>query len=119
MESMRYALILSLFACPVIGGCSGQPEPTTARATLAKPISSEDTGKSKAAVMTRYEFSLAVMGKTPDEVITAVGKPDRTSESEGRVVWYYTNRSTHPLTGQTDSSTQVWFKGGVVVDVVF
>lgn len=54
-----------------------------------------------------------------NDVIAAVGQPDRKGESEGRPVWYYTNRSIHPVTGDIDLSTQVWFKDGVVVDVRF
>lgn len=118
---MRYTLVLSLFACPIIADCSSSHEPERPRsgALPAAAKSSDGTGKSKAAVMTRYEFSLAVMGKIPDEVLAAVGKPDRASESVGRSVWYYTNRSTRPSTGQIDPSTEVWFKDGVVLDVKF
>jgi hypothetical protein len=115
--------MLSLFVCAASAGCSGQQGPTDRRPSPDTPVSSDVTGKAagkaKAALMTRYEFSLAVMGKTPDGVIAAVGEPDRRSESEGRQVWSYTKRSTHPLTGEVDPSVQVLFKGGVVVDVSF
>jgi hypothetical protein len=113
---MRYILIPFLFAFPIFTGCSGSAEPTSTPSTHRTPINS---GEIKTGVMTRYEFSLAVMGKTPDEVTAVVGKPDRTSESEGRTIWHYSKRSKHPLTDEIDPSVQVAFKGGVVVDVLF
>jgi hypothetical protein len=113
---MRYTVIPFLFAFPITNGCSGPAEPTPAPSTQATPVNS---GEIKTGLLTRYEFSLAVKGKTPEEVTAIVGKPDRTSESEGQTIWHYSKRSKHPLTDETDPSVQVVFKGGVVVDVLF
>lgn len=64
-------------------------------------------------VYTRDEFRKLVVGKTPDEVIAAVGKPDDTSES-GSVSWTYMYRTKDPITGKTDVSAIVVFEDGRV-----
>lgn len=66
---------------------------------------------------TRAEFTKLVVGKTQAEVIQAVGKPDSTSESGGRVWWYYSNTTTDPITGKTDQSIQLVFEDGKVSEV--
>ena len=113
MEAMRPALILFLFACSTLTGCSDRPGATSGQSTPA------NSSEPKNAAVTRYEFSLAVMGRMPDEVTAAIGKPERTSESEGRTIWHYSKRTLHPQTGEIDPSVQVVFKNGVVVDVLF
>ncbi len=100
-----------LVTVPFVFGCSGSP--TSTQAPLI------NSGKSKASIMTRYEFSLAVVGKTMDQVIAAVGRPEKTSESEGRTIWDYSNRTSHPVTGEIDPLAQVIFKDGLVTDALF
>jgi outer membrane protein assembly factor BamE (lipoprotein component of BamABCDE complex) len=58
---------------------------------------------------TRAEFRELLVGKTPDEVIAAVGKPDDTAEIGGQKVWYYSDRSADPVTGKPDVLANVWF----------
>jgi hypothetical protein len=69
-------------------------------------------------VWTRDEFRAAVMGKTPEEVIAAVGRPDGTDDApDGRpLVWYYWDRVMNPATGDTDSGI-LDFEGGRVAGV--
>lgn len=85
------ALVLSLAGC-------GKAPPAPPAVQPAKPDP-----------VTREEFKKAVEGKTPDEVVEAVGKPDQTSESGGRKYWYYDRRTTDPTTGKTDARAQVVF----------
>lgn len=66
--------------------------------------------------MTRDEFRKAVVGKTPDEVIATVGRPDRTDDLGG-IAWYYRDRTRDPVSLKTDSSAQVVFENGRVVRV--
>jgi hypothetical protein len=68
-------------------------------------------------VYTRAEFRVLVLGKTPDEVIKAVGNPDRTSESGVAVFWYYDARTTNPATSRTDSKAQLVVRDGKVAEV--
>lgn len=67
--------------------------------------------------ISREEFRKRVMGKTPDEVIAVIGKPDRTADDGPTVYWYYKNRSFDPVTNRTDETTQVCFRRGVVDSV--
>jgi hypothetical protein len=49
--------------------------------------------------MTREAFEAAVKGKTRDEVIQAVGRPDTTRDGDaGSVMWFYNNRTIDPIT---------------------
>lgn len=69
-------------------------------------------------VYTREEFKTLVMGKTPEEVIAAVGQPDSTQERPDgtQTTWHYDNRVTNPAT--TKPSTGILeFKDGKVVEV--
>jgi outer membrane protein assembly factor BamE (lipoprotein component of BamABCDE complex) len=86
---------------------------------LDKPTAPGGQAATPTVVPTREEFRAKVMGKTPDEVITAVGKPDSTQESGGNQNWYYEKRSRDPITGNVDRSAQVVFEGGRVVRVNF
>jgi outer membrane protein assembly factor BamE (lipoprotein component of BamABCDE complex) len=67
--------------------------------------------------MSREAFRTAVEGKTPDEVIKAVGKPDSTQDIGGDPTWYYRNRTTDPATGAVDDKAQVEFRDGRVAGV--
>lgn len=87
-------LLLSLACCcPNVG-----PQPTE-----PKPIS-------------RTEFSKLIVGKTPNEVIAAVGKPDTTQSSSdgGNAYWYYNGRTFDPVNGKIDSDAQVIIIRGIV-----
>jgi outer membrane protein assembly factor BamE (lipoprotein component of BamABCDE complex) len=73
----------------------------------------EKVGDSK-RIYTRDEFRKLVMGKTPDEVIAAVGKPDHTQKGEPGTFWYYTERTRDPATGKMDRNARLAFQDGRV-----
>jgi predicted Zn finger-like uncharacterized protein len=66
---------------------------------------------------TRDEFRRLVIGKTPNAVTMAVGKPDDTQNLSASVVWYYDRITTDPATGKADAQAQVIFENGKVVRV--
>jgi hypothetical protein len=69
---------------------------------------------------TRDEFRAAVMGRTPNEVIAAVGRPQSTGDgADGEQSWYYGDATVDPVTGNPDRFTFVVFRGGRVVGVHF
>ena len=70
-------------------------------------------------IMTRDEFRKAVVGKTQEQVISAVGKPNTTQDDGYSIYWYYGNKSKDPITDIPDTSTQVVFDNGVVSNVNF
>lgn len=60
--------------------------------------------------MSREEFRQAVIGKSPDQVIASVGRPDRTSTGgQGglRQYWYYDGAAKDEITGNVDKAQVV------------
>ena len=81
---------------------------------FSKSISQTQT----AQVLLRDDFRKTVIGKTPQEVIDAVGKPDLTQELAGvGTFWYYDNKTKDPVTGKIDFRVQVIFEYGRVTSV--
>ena len=78
--------------------------------TRSHAAQAEDTQ----TVYLRDDFSASVLGKSEDQVIEAVGKPDMTSEDAEATYWHYRRRTKNPTTGQTDSDVQVVFEKGRV-----
>ena len=74
------------------------------------------TESTQTGIMTRDEFRRTVMGKTPDQVVKAVGRPNRTQEFAG-MAWVYDERTKDPVTGNVDTFAIVAFHGGVVWNV--
>src|SRR5262245_46867062 len=68
-------------------------------------------------VYTREEFRHLVMGKTPKEVMAAVGRPDNTDDRpDGSPrTWYYWSSVTNPATGRGDKGILDFQDGKVVV----
>jgi len=65
----------------------------------------------------RKEFRKLLVGKTPDEVIAAVGGPDSTSQDGDSIKWTYRKRTIDPATGQVDAAIFVHFTDGKVSNV--
>jgi hypothetical protein len=68
-------------------------------------------------VYSRQEFSRRVLGKSEEEVIEAVGRPDETSEDDDARYWHFKKRTLDPLTQKKDTDVQVVIKGGKVADI--
>jgi hypothetical protein len=83
----------------------------------AKPTAKEEPSKPAVKTHTRDEFRALVLGRTRDQVIEAVGKPDKTQDADGDIYWYYQKRTVDPVTGKVDRSVQVVFLSGVVRSV--
>ena len=72
----------------------------------------------KARVYDRAEFRALVAGKTEQEVLNAIGEPDR-KEDKGAdaLTYFYDAKTTDPATGKPDPTTAVRFKFGRVNSV--
>jgi hypothetical protein len=70
-------------------------------------------------VFAREDFSRRVMGKSADEVLEAVGRPDVTSDDGGTLFWHFKNRTRDPVTQAEDTDVQVVIKDGKVANVNF
>ena len=62
-----------------------------------KPVSSDE------------EFRAAVMGKTQEEVLNLLGRPDRTTEFSDGPYWVYEKRTFDPISQKVDSSVGLSF----------
>jgi outer membrane protein assembly factor BamE (lipoprotein component of BamABCDE complex) len=102
---MRVVLLVVI----LVAGCDVPQGPTGGAATTTPA----------AKVYGRAEFREMLMGKTPAEVIAAVGKPDRTADDTHSQLWTYVRRTKDPVTGKLDSDTFVHFRDGKVVRVNF
>ena len=67
-------------------------------------------------VYTREELRAAVVGKTTDEVLAILGKPNRTSDSSV-ISWTYDEISRDPVSGKIDYSATLWIEGGRIGSV--
>lgn len=93
---------------------------TGARVITAPTTMTPDTlpGKVEATVYMREDFRKLVLGKTPAEVIAAVGRPDSTGDISGvGAMWYYKNRTKDSVSGKLDTSAQIVFSNGVASHV--
>ncbi len=62
---------------------------------------------------TRAEFESLVKGKTAEEVIALVGRPDSTLDhSPTTDDWVYSYLTTDPVTGKADRTTHLYFEDG-------
>jgi len=68
----------------------------------------------------REQFRSLVSGKTEQQVLDALGKPDDTQDQEGLgKLWYYRNVAPDPTTGKKTTQVQLVFEGGAVTSVNF
>ena len=69
-------------------------------------------------VYARDEFKRIVLGKTPEQVIAAIGRPDVQggAEGDGPEWWHYHERVRNPVTGKANGVT-LKFVGGRVTEV--
>lgn len=76
--------------------------------------------KPKPKVRTREELKTLLVGKTEQEVIEILGKPERTNEFLGEKMWRYENVTYDPISGRVDPSTWVDFnRDGKVEKLTF
>lgn len=66
-------------------------------------------GKQAKKTYTRDELRAAVVGKTKDEVVSLIGKPDRTEEPHKGNYWSYWGVNIDPATGKRDASAYLYF----------
>ncbi len=68
----------------------------------------------------REQFRALVSGKTEQQVLDALGKPDETQDQEGLgKLWYYRNVAVDPVTGKKTAQVQLVFEGGAITSVNF
>jgi len=78
------------------------------------PAEAADDRPPDRPVYTRQEFTVLIRERTRDEVLRALGKPDRTSQDDEAEYWTYRDRTRDPLTGRTDGAAQLVIRRGRV-----
>jgi hypothetical protein len=104
----------------IVLACAGLWFVGSRAANQAVERAEAEAAKEAAMVMTREQWEKAVMGKTPDELIASVGRPNRTIDNPDKTLWRwsYFDRVTNPVTGQADSVT-LEFEDGMVVRILW
>lgn len=75
--------------------------------------------------MSRETFESVVIGKSEDEVIKSVGRPNSTKSGTWErsgikwSYWYYEGRTVDPISGKADYQATVTFENGRVTNVTF
>lgn len=103
------AVLLSAVLIAGAAGCGKIPKPQQAQPATTKPAEPK--------IYTREEFSALLMGKTQDQVIELVGRPNHTSATGERSVWNYYDRTRDTISGKTDHISHVWFRNGIVEQI--
>lgn len=68
----------------------------------------------------RDQFRAVINGRTKQQVLDALGKPDQTQDQEGLgELWYYNNAAIDPVTGKKTAIVQIVFENGTVTTVNF
>jgi hypothetical protein len=133
-------LVLGLFAIAAIGGVywllsdrqsAREVELLRAEALQARAVAADAEARAQAVPaakamgeamkpdpISRDDFKAKVLGKTPEQVIEAVGKPDRTAD-EPDPTWFYDRRTVDPVSRAVDGKARLTFKSGVVALVNF
>jgi hypothetical protein len=81
---------------------------------LLNMCSSPNENKNTATALLRNDLEATVIGKTPDEVIAAIGRPNSTQHLTQMDIWSYNNLTKDPISGKLDRTTQVVFENGRV-----
>lgn len=67
----------------------------------------------------RDDFKQSILSKTPEQVLTNVGRPDTTQQSGTIEYWNYHHFTKDPITGKVDNNAQVVIEDGTVKRVNF
>lgn len=92
-------------------------------AAKAKPRDEEKGARDQVRAnknLPREQFRALVTGRTEQQVLDALGRPDETQDQEGLgKLWYYRNAAVDPTTGKKTAIVQIVFEGGVATMVNF
>ncbi len=100
------------------GPADARPAPAAAGAEPAKPAGGGGNVRANRNLK-RDEFRNLVLGKSPEELVAAIGKPNSTQDTELGVFWYYENVAGDPVTGKRSMLVQITIENGRVTGVNF
>lgn len=103
-DAVKWSSLVFIVVCAVVGVAGCQDKATTTAAP---------------AVYDRQEFKAMVVGKTPNEVLSLLGKPNSTSDYDTYQTWVYEERTRDMVTGKIDSRTILEFRDGKVTGVTY
>ena len=105
---MRSLLILAALTIIGVSGC----KPATSTTGSGTQTATKKT-------YSRDELRAMVMGKTAEEVVSMLGKPERTNDdSTGEIMMYYPKIAVDTISGKTDGA-YIYLQKSAVVRVTF
>jgi len=113
------AVVGAMVAIALLGGTFALFARRAAPKPAAPPpvVLAEPVGVKR--VYTRAEFSQLVIGKTPEEIETSLGKPNVISEAAGEIIWTYFHPTVDPENGAKDAIARIHFEKGKAVRIKF
>lgn len=96
----------------VLLGCGGAAAPRGNKGGAEKGGKVEE-------LPTRKEFEVKVLGKSTDELLKMLGKPERTSVILDQDNWTYKNVCRDPVTDKPDRDVTLWLQHGRVQRVSY
>jgi hypothetical protein len=85
--------------------------PSRSELPPSKNVSHSHRPKPKSATTIRDDFRYWVVGKTEQEVIEALGRPDRITDHSVISYWQYENNLKDPVSGNRSSATVIFYNG--------
>jgi hypothetical protein len=114
-------MLFGVVACVglLLFGWTSAPKPMGGPAAVVVPADPDDTAVGTRRIYAQQEFRDLVMGKTPGEVVAALGKPDATSEEADTVRWTYRGRIQGARPGEPAAAAIVVFRDGKAAEVEY
>lgn len=114
----RHRLALPIAAALVVVNlilaCAGQaPKKPEAE---AKPKDAQADKDKQPKVRDRDAFKATIIGRTKDEVLELIGRPEKTSVPFSSEAWDYKGVSRDPIADRVDRTTTVWFNQAGTVE---
>jgi hypothetical protein len=113
--SLFILVIVGVIALVVVGrGYDARAERTNTDAGKAVGLGDEEAARrgrlaaQEKSLPTREEFEAKVIGKTKEQVLAALGKPEGNNQVGG-ATWTYKGLTRDAVTGKGDDHTTLWF----------
>ncbi|HKB00942.1 MAG TPA: hypothetical protein VKD90_01925 [Gemmataceae bacterium] len=114
-------MLFGVVACVglLLFGWTSAPKPMGGPAAVVVQNDPDEIIAGTRRIYSQKEFRDLVLGKTPDEVVAAVGKPDITDQEADTVRWTYRGRVKGPRADDPVAAAVVVFRDGKAAEVEY
>jgi hypothetical protein len=80
----------------------------------------EEAEGETSSIYSRDDFKALILGKTSNQIILLLGRPNQTQETGSRVMlWYYNEITVDQYSERIDDLVQIYFQDNIAVDITF